>query len=38
VRLNEALSQFRWLQQGRVQVYVLYVAMTLVVLLVWKLH
>jgi hydrogenase-4 component B len=37
VRLNEALSRFRWLQQGRVQIYVLYVALTLVVLLVWKL-
>lgn len=27
----------RWLQQGRIQLYVLYIALTLLVLLVWKL-
>lgn len=31
------LLKYRWLQQGRVQVYVLYIALTLLVLLVWKL-
>jgi formate hydrogenlyase subunit 3/multisubunit Na+/H+ antiporter MnhD subunit len=29
-------NQMRWLQQGRNQLYVLYVALTLLVLLVWK--
>lgn len=32
-----AASKLRWLQQGRVQLYVLYIAVTLVVLLIWKL-
>jgi formate hydrogenlyase subunit 3/multisubunit Na+/H+ antiporter MnhD subunit len=30
------LGRLRWLQQGRVQVYVLYVALTLLALLIWK--
>jgi hypothetical protein len=30
-------SKLRWLQQGRIQVYVLYIALTILVLLVWKL-
>ncbi len=30
------LSQLRWLQHGNVQLYVLYIAVTLIVLLVWK--
>jgi formate hydrogenlyase subunit 3/multisubunit Na+/H+ antiporter MnhD subunit len=30
-------SKLRWLQQGRIQLYVLYIALTLLVLLVWKL-
>ena len=30
------LSQLRWLQHGNVQLYVLYIAATLMVLLVWK--
>jgi hydrogenase-4 component B len=34
-RVNEWLSQVRWLQQGKVQLYVLYIAVTLIVLLVW---
>jgi len=34
-RVNEWLSQLRWLQQGKVQLYVLYLAVTLIVLLVW---
>ncbi len=32
------LSQLRWLQQGHVQLYVLYIAVTLIVLLAWKFH
>ena len=34
-RVNEWLSQLRWLQHGKVQLYVLYIAVTLIVLLVW---
>jgi len=30
------LSQWRWLQHGNVQLYILYIAATLMVLLVWK--
>ena len=30
-------SKFRWLQHGRLQVYVLYIAMTLWILLIWEL-
>jgi formate hydrogenlyase subunit 3/multisubunit Na+/H+ antiporter MnhD subunit len=33
--LSRGLGWFRWLQQGRVQLYVLYIALTLVALLVW---
>ncbi len=33
-----ALKKLRWLQHGRVQLYVLYILLTLVVLLVWKLR
>jgi formate hydrogenlyase subunit 3/multisubunit Na+/H+ antiporter MnhD subunit len=32
-----ALARLGWLQQGRVHLYVLYIALTLLVLLVWKL-
>jgi hypothetical protein len=35
--IERALAAFRWLQHGRVQLYVLYVALTLVALLTWKL-
>ena len=35
-RANEWLSRLRWLQQGNVQLYVLYIAVTLIVLLAWK--
>ncbi|MGD0138835.1 MAG: proton-conducting transporter membrane subunit [Tepidisphaeraceae bacterium] len=31
------LARLRWLQHGRIQLYVLYIALTLLVLLVWKL-
>jgi len=37
-RVNEWLLQVRWLQHGKVQLYVLYIAVTLVVLLVWELR
>jgi len=30
-------SRLRWLQQGRIQVYVLYIALTILALLIWKL-
>jgi formate hydrogenlyase subunit 3/multisubunit Na+/H+ antiporter MnhD subunit len=30
-------SKLRWLQQGRIQLYVLYIALTILLLLVWKL-
>jgi hydrogenase-4 component B len=33
-----ALAKLRWLQRGRVQLYVLYILLTLIVLLVWKLR
>ena len=35
--IARTLSAFRWLQHGRVQLYVLYIGLTLLVLLVWKL-
>lgn len=36
-RMAGWLSKLRWLQQGQVQLYVLYMAATLLVLLIWKL-
>jgi len=35
--IGRGLSFFRWLQQGQIQLYVLYIALTLLALLVWKL-
>ncbi len=35
--VNSSFSRLRWLQQGRLQIYILYIAMTLWVLLIWKL-
>ena len=35
--IGAGLSRLRWLQQGNVQLYVLYIALTLLALLVWKL-
>jgi hypothetical protein len=35
-RIGSGLSRLRWLQQGNVQLYVLYIALTLLVLLVWE--
>jgi formate hydrogenlyase subunit 3/multisubunit Na+/H+ antiporter MnhD subunit len=34
---GRAFARLRWLQHGRVQIYVLYIALTLLVLLIWKL-
>jgi len=36
-RIGAGLWRLRWLQQGNVQLYVLYIALTLLALLVWKL-
>ena len=30
-------SKLRWLQEGHIQIYVLYIALTILVLLIWKL-
>ncbi|HTQ50580.1 MAG TPA: proton-conducting transporter membrane subunit [Candidatus Acidoferrales bacterium] len=35
-RAEAWLSQLRWLQHGNVQLYILYIAATLMVLLIWK--
>jgi formate hydrogenlyase subunit 3/multisubunit Na+/H+ antiporter MnhD subunit len=35
--IGRGLSSFRWMQHGHVHLYVLYIALTLLVLLVWKL-
>ena len=35
--VQKGLSAFRWLQHGRIQLYVLHIALTLLVLLLWKL-
>jgi hydrogenase-4 component B len=35
--MERLLSRFRWLQGGRTQLYVLYIALTLLFLLIWKL-
>jgi len=37
-RVSEWLYQLRWVQHGKVQLYVLYIAVTLVVLLIWELR
>ena len=37
-RVAWALSKMRWLQHGRVQLYVLYIALALAALLTWKLR
>jgi formate hydrogenlyase subunit 3/multisubunit Na+/H+ antiporter MnhD subunit len=36
LRANWGLSKLRWLQHGQVRLYVLYIAVTLIVLLAWK--
>ncbi|MBI3757163.1 MAG: hypothetical protein HY267_04220 [Deltaproteobacteria bacterium] len=35
--IGRSLSSLRWLQQGQIQLYVLYIALTLLALLVWRL-
>ena len=35
--VESGVSRMRWLQHGRLQLYVLYIAVTLLVLLIWKL-
>lgn len=35
--IGRAAASLRWFQQGRIQLYVLYIALALLVLLVWKL-
>ena len=35
--LIHSVSKLRWLQHGRLQIYVLYIALTLLILLIWKL-
>jgi hypothetical protein len=37
LKLNWGLSKLRWLQRGNVQLYVLYIALTLLLLLLWRL-
>jgi NADH:ubiquinone oxidoreductase subunit 5 (subunit L)/multisubunit Na+/H+ antiporter MnhA subunit len=37
-RINRTLGSLRWLQHGNVHLYVLYVAITLLILLIWKLR
>jgi hydrogenase-4 component B len=36
-RMDGVLARWRWLQHGNVHLYVLYIALTLLVLLIWKL-
>jgi hydrogenase-4 component B len=36
--INRTLSRLHWLQHGRLQIYVLYIALTLLVLLIWKMR
>jgi hypothetical protein len=36
LQANWGLSKLRWLQHGQVRLYVLYIAVTLIVLMAWK--
>ncbi|HEY9595987.1 MAG TPA: proton-conducting transporter membrane subunit, partial [Spirochaetia bacterium] len=36
-KIADLLSRLRWLQHGRLQLYVLYIAVTIVILFVWRL-
>ncbi len=38
LKLSWGLARLRWLQHGKVQLYILYIAITLLALIVWKLH
>jgi hydrogenase-4 component B len=35
--ISDLLARLRWLQHGRIQLYILYIALTLWILLIWKL-
>lgn len=35
--ISSSLSRLQWLQHGRLQIYILYIALTLWILLIWKL-
>jgi formate hydrogenlyase subunit 3/multisubunit Na+/H+ antiporter MnhD subunit len=35
--IGSVASKLRWLQEGRIQIYVLYIALTILTLLIWKL-
>ncbi len=37
IAIERALSKFQWIQHGRLNLYILYVVLTLLVLLAWKL-
>lgn len=37
-RMNKLLSLLRWVQQGRIQLYVLYIVITLIAVLIWSLR
>jgi len=36
--VESVLSRFRWMQHGRLNLYILYIALTLLTLLIWKLR
>jgi hydrogenase-4 component B len=36
--IYSALDKLRWLQHGNIQLYILYIALTLVILMIWKLR
>jgi formate hydrogenlyase subunit 3/multisubunit Na+/H+ antiporter MnhD subunit len=36
LKINWGIAKLRWMQQGHIQLYVLYIAVTLIVLLAWK--
>ncbi len=36
LKVNWCLAKLRWVQQGKVQLYVLYITATLILLLIWK--
>ncbi|MFH1562772.1 MAG: proton-conducting transporter membrane subunit [Nitrospirota bacterium] len=36
IMIQKELSRFKWIQHGYIQAYILYIALTLIILLVWK--
>jgi hydrogenase-4 component B len=36
--IEKLLSRFKWIQHGNLQLYVFYITITLIILLVWKVH